>query len=139
MKKLFLLAFAAILFGTLFLSSCSKSDDTITSPNTGDAREKFHGNWNVAENSVDFGMANYYVTISDSSNASYIMFAFLYGENRKIYSTVSGNNFSIPSQIIAGKTFSGSGMLSNSNRIDMTYLVRTTAVHYDTVTAILTK
>lgn len=137
MKKIFLFASAAILMGTLFLSSCAKTDDV--NPTTGDAREKFLANWYVSENSVDFGTSTYNVTITDSTNASYILFAYLYGYNRKISATVSGNNFSIPAQTIQGNTVSGSGTLTSTNRIDMTYLVRTTGTHYDTVRAVLTK
>ena len=142
MKKIFLFASATILFGTLFLASCTKSEDTSTgTPTSSDPRARFLANWSIAENSHDFGTATYYVTIADSSDATHIVFAYLYGDNRKVYATVSGNNFTIPSQTLTGvgHTFSGSGVLSNANRIDMTYLVRTTTTHYDTVTAVLTK
>lgn len=139
MKKIFLFAASAILTGTLFLSSCSKTDDPAVTPTSSDPRDKFVANWYVSENSHDFGSSTYNVAISDSTNSSYILFGYLYGYNRKTYATVNGNNFSIPSQIIQGQTILGSGVLSNASRIDMTYLVRTTSSHYDTIRAVLTK
>ncbi len=140
MKKLFLLASAAILFTTLFLTSCSKSDDpTTASPTSSDPRERFRANWSNAENSSDNGYASYPVTIADSSNSSFIMFKYIYGYHTSVGATFNGNSFTIPSQTIEGHNVSGSGVLSNSNRIAMTYLVRTTTSHYDTVRAVLTK
>lgn len=140
MKKIFSIAAAGILFGTLFLTSCSKSDDPQpVDPGNTDARAKFRGTWAISENSVDFGPSTYNLSIADSSNASYILMSYLYGFNKKAYATFSGNNFTIPVQTIQGNNVSGSGTLTNANRIDMRYLVQTTGTHYDTVTAILTK
>ena len=139
MKKLFLFASTAVLASTLFLASCSKTEDPAANPSSNDPRARFLANWYIQENSSDYGPSTYNVTVTDSSNSSYIMFAYLYGESKKMYATYSGNNFTFPSQIIAGKSFSGTGTLSNSSRIDMTYLVRTTTSHYDTVRAVLTK
>ena len=139
MKNIIKLSLATALFGTLFFSSCTKQDDPNAGPTTLEPRVKFHGNWNVSENSTDYGNATYNCTISDSSDASHILIAYLYGFNKKTYSTVSGNNISIPAQIIQGTTLSGNGVLANANQINLTYYVQTTASHYDTITAVLTK
>lgn len=133
MKKVINLSLAAILFGVLFLSSCAKQDDPTPVTPT------FIGYWHVAENSTDYGTSTYYCTISDSSDATHILFAYLYGFNKKIYGTHGGSNFTIPAQTIQGNSVSGTGVLANANQINMTYLVRTTTIHYDTVRAVLTK
>ncbi|MBA3705080.1 MAG: hypothetical protein H0W84_04060 [Bacteroidetes bacterium] len=136
MKKNFSLATAAILFGTLFLASCAKDED----PAPIDGGSSFIGSWRVSETSTDYpSPSTYNCVISDSSNASYILFAYLYGFNKKTYATVSGNSFTIPKQIIQGNNVSGNGGLTNANRMDLKYLIQTTGTHYDTVTAVLTK
>jgi len=134
MKKLLSLYSAAALFGILFITSCAKEEDEPqpTGPT-------FRGNWAVSEKSKDFGSSTYNLTISDSSNASYILIAYLYGFNKKTYGIVSGNNFTIPVQSIQGNNVSGTGALKNVNRIEISYLVQTTSTHYDTVGVVLTK
>lgn len=134
MKKIFSFATAILLFGTLFITSCAKEEDE---PQP--ATPTFRGNWAVAEQSKDFGPSTYNLTITDSSNPSYLLIAYLYGFNKKTYATVSGNNFSIPVQSIEGNNVSGSGVLINANRAEISYLVQTTTSHYDTVKAVLTK
>ncbi len=140
MKKAIKISLGALLLGSLFLASCAKQDDPSNNPSTGDPREKFHGNWHVSENSKDFGASTYNCTISDSSDASHILIAYLYNFNKKVYASPSGSNFTIPSQIIEGTSISANNcVLSNANQINMTYFVRTTTTHYDTITAVLTK
>jgi len=139
MKKVIQPLFAAILMGALFFASCSKQDDPINEPNNADPRAKFVGNWYVTENSTDYGSSTYNCTISDSTNASYILIGCVYGFNKKAYATVSGNNFSIPAQIIQGSSVSGGGTLANANQINMTYYVQVTISHYDTIVAVMTK
>lgn len=140
MKKFLSLSVAATLFGILFFTSCSKNEEPepTTSTNT-DPRARFHGNWAVSENSKDYGPSTYNLTITDSSNSTHILISYLYGFNKKTYATVSGNNFTIPTQSIQGNNVSGSGVLTNANRIDLKYTVQTTGTHYDSVTAVLTK
>lgn len=139
MKKTFNILLATVLMGTLFLASCATDETEEPTPATTDAREKFHGNWTVAENSNDFGTSTYNCTITDSSVSPYIFIAYLYGFNKKIYSSVSGNSITIPVQTIQGQNVSGNGTLVNADQINLTYYVRTTSVHYDTITATLTK
>lgn len=138
MKKLISISLAATLFGVLFFSSCAK-EDPATPNDPSDPRAKFHGHWYVTENSQDFGASTYYSDITDSTNASFILLSGLYGYNVKTHATVSGSNFSIPSQPFPVGSISGSGVLSNSTHINLTYYVRTSTTHYDTVTATLTK
>ncbi len=123
----------------LFFSSCAKEDSTDPTDPTEDAQTKFKGNWAVQEKSKDFGSSTYNVTISDSSNASYLLIAYLYGYHKKTVATVNGSNMIIPKQIIEGGEVVGSGVLENSKRISLKWTVKTTTTHYDTVTAVLTK
>ncbi len=140
MRKAAELSIAAILFATLFLASCAKQDDPAATPTSSDPRDKFLGNWHVSENSKDNGAATYNCTISDSSDATHILIAYLWGLNKKIYGTPSGSNFTIPAQTIQGFSVScNNGVLASANQINMTYFVRTTSTHYDTVTAVLSK
>jgi hypothetical protein len=141
MKKTFAIAFATILFGTLILSSCSKTDDPAATPTTTstDPRARFVATWFISEHSSVTGNGTYYDTIVDSSNTSYILHKFLYGFHTGVKATYNGNNFTIPSQIIQGTTVSGSGVLVNANRINMNYLVWSGGSNYDTLTAVLTK
>ena len=139
MKNFIKISIVTAIFGAVFITSCSTEDDPAATPASSDPRDKFHGNWNVSENSKDYGSSTYNCTITDSSNASHMLIAYLYGFNKKAYSTVSGNNFSIPTQIIQGNNVSGNGALMNTNQINLTYYVQTTSSHYDTVTAVLTK
>lgn len=141
MKKLISVSLTATLFGILFFSSCSKEDPaTPNDPNGTEPRARFHGHWLVNENSQDFGASTYYSDITDSTNASYILLSGLYGFNVKTHATVSGNNFTITTpQIIQGNYISGNGTLTNSNLINLKYIIQSTATHYDTITATLTK
>ncbi len=141
MKKTLQLSLTVLLFGTLFLASCSKQEDpSSTTPANTNPRTRFNGNWVINEKTSDLGtVPPYNVTITDSSDATHILFAYLYGYNKKTYATVSGNNFTIPTQLIQGNNISGNGVLTSVHRIDMKYLVQTTGTHYDTVTAVLTK
>ena len=131
---------AGMLATTSLFSSCSKEEDAPPADTgTTDPRAKFVATWSMAENSHDFGPASYSTAISDSSNTAYIQFGFLYGFNKRAYATVSGNNFTLPVQLIQGNNVSGQGVLSTANQINMTYYVQSTASHTDTVTAVLTK
>lgn len=139
MKKIFNILFATVLMSTLFLASCATDETEEPTPTTTDVREKFHGNWAVSENSTDFGASTYNCTITDSSVSPYVFIAYLYGFNKKTYASISGNSISIPLQTIQGQNVSGNGTLVNADQINLTYYVKTSSVHYDTVTAILTK
>lgn len=139
MTKFVKLTAAASLMTVLFLASCSNKDANQATPTVTDAREKFHGIWAVTEISKDYGSSTYNCTIADSTAANYIQLAYLYGFSKKIYSTVSESNLTIPVQTIQGSNVSGNGSLVNANRINLTYYVQTSSTHYDTVTAVLTK
>jgi hypothetical protein len=139
MKKIFNILLATVLMSTLFLASCATDETEEPTPTTTDAREKFHGNWAVSENSTDFGPSTYNCTITDSSVSPYVFIAYLYGFNKKIYSSVSGNSITIPVQIIQGQNVSGNGTLVNADQINLTYYVKTSSTHSDTITATLTK
>jgi hypothetical protein len=140
MKKIIPFAFAALLSGTLLLSSCGKEEEPEpVTPATADPRAPFHGHWYISENSTQTGVATYYVDVTDSSDANFIQFVYLYGYHTKIRATVSGNNFSIPSQTVEGNSVSGAGVLTNTNQINMSYWVNQGGGSIDTLTATLTK
>ena len=139
MKKLIYFLSATALITTLFLSSCSKTEDTTGPTTTTDPRARFIANWYNSETDSDGNTSTYYVNITDSSDASHILLGGLWGLSRKTYATTSGNNITIPTQTITGFVVSGSGVLINANRINVNYLVKTTSTHWDTVTAVLTK
>lgn len=125
-----LLVFAISLL--IFAASCKKDENNDTN-----LSGSFVGNWALNENSNDFGPSTYNVTISDTSGN--INFAYLYGFNQKIFGLASGNAFTIPVQLVQGSNVSGSGVLTSTTRIDMTYYVQSTGSHYDTVVAVLNK
>lgn len=139
MKKAARLLTLITVCGVLFFSSCTKDDGTDPDDPTADDQTKFKGNWAVSEVSKDFGSSTYNLTIADSSNASYVLIAYLYSFRKKTYATVNGNSMTIPTQIIEGNEVSGNGTLENSKRISLKYFVKSTKTHYDTVTAVLTK
>jgi hypothetical protein len=118
----------------VLLYSCAKEDNTQPVETI-----DFKGTWSVTEQSKDFGASTYNATITDSLNGNYILFAYLYGFNKKIKATVSGRNFIIPSQVIQANYVTGNGTLTSSARIDMKYYVQSTSTHFDTITAVLRK
>lgn len=135
MKKTVSISTAVILFGSIFLASCSKTEDP--APTTSSTNNSFSGNWHNSENSILNGANTYPLTI-EQTNSSTISFVYLYGFSTKINATVSGNNFTIPTQTIEGTNVSGSGVLANSNQINMMYTVND-GLYIDSVTAVLTK
>lgn len=139
MNKIISLSTAVFLSGAIFLASCAKTEDP--APTSTNTNTSFAGNWHNSENSILNGANTYPITI-EQTNASTISFAYLYGFSTKINATVSGNNFTIPNQTIEGTAVSGSGTLSNSNHINMVYIVDvdpTINSDNDTITAVLTK
>jgi hypothetical protein len=140
MKKFAPFVLSALLAGTLLFSGCAKEDEPEPeTPGSTDPRVKFHGHWYNSENSSQNGHSNYYVDITDSSNASYVLLSYLYGYNTKVRATVSSNSITIPSQVVEGNNVSGNGTLTNSNQINLNYLIWLGGSNYDTVTAVLTK
>jgi hypothetical protein len=140
MKKLTPFAFTLFLTMILVLPSCEKEDEPEPETSgTTDPRAKFHGHWYNSEISSANGSSTYYVEIGDSSNASYILFAGLYGYQAKVYATINTNSLTIPEQIVEGNKVSGSGTLVNSNQISLSYLVWLGGSNYDTVRSTLTK
>jgi hypothetical protein len=132
--------FAGIGFSSiLLLSSCAKEDNTTPDDPTTDDQSKFKGNWAVTEVSTDFGKTTYNATISDSTDGTHLLIAYLYRFKKKTYTTVNGNAMTIPAQIIEGVQLSGTGVLENSRRLSLKCFVQTTKTHGDSVTFTLTK
>ena len=123
MKKLLTAALAATLFGIVLLSSCAKEDpESPTSP-TAAPRDRFHGHWHFQGTSSIDGPFAYYVDIIDSTDVNFIQFAYLYGYNKKVRATYSGNNFTVPSQTINGNNIWGSGTLANTATMNVNFVV----------------
>ncbi|HEX8517355.1 MAG TPA: hypothetical protein VF868_14255 [Bacteroidia bacterium] len=140
MKRIFAFAAGTMIFGSLLFTSCAKEEEPEPeTPVSADPRARFKGLWYISENSTQTGAATYNLNIQDSTNASFIQFAYLWGTHTKIRATFSGNNLTIPSQVVEGNSFSGSGVLTNSNQINLSYWVNQGGGSIDTVTATLTK
>lgn len=140
MKKVANLFALITVCGILFFSSCAKEDDIIPDDPGTDDHSKYIGNWSVSEKSKDNGSSKYTVTISDSTNPSFLQIAFLYGLNKqKTYFTVNGNSVTIPEQVNAGLKLKGTGSLDNTRQITLNYVVQITKTHFDTVKSVLSK
>jgi hypothetical protein len=139
MKKIIPFALSAVLAGTLLFSGCAKEEEPEPDPGSTDPRAKFHGHWLTQENSSANGSSSYYVDITDSSNASYILMAYLSQYHTKMHATVSSSSLTIPTQVIEGNSVSGSGTLVSANQITLNYLIWLGGSNYDTVKATLTK
>ena len=139
MNRKCLSVIALTLFSMFFITSCSKDDPEPSSPTSADPRAQFYGNWSVSETSHDYGASTYSCTIADSTDGTHILLGYIYGFNKKAYATVSGNNFTVPVQLIQGNNVSGSGLLVSTNHMNVTYLVQSTSTHYDTVKAVFNK
>lgn len=130
MKTLFYITVTAFVFT---LISCAKDDannpNSPITPST-DSRDALVGTWNVSENSTTSTTPNtYVVTIAKhGSNSSAVVIDNFYGLNTyTVSATVSGSSFVIPYQSIKNNTnstigfASGSGTLSTSTKINITY------------------
>jgi hypothetical protein len=139
MKKIITFA-VAVLSATVFLAGCAKEEEPEpTTPVVTDPRAAFHGHWYNSENSTQTGAATYYVDITDSTNASYLQLAYLYGYHTKIRATVSGTAITIPVQTVEGNNVSGAGTLTNANQVNMSYWVNQGGGVVDTLSCVLTK
>lgn len=137
MKINSLLLVSTFLSLPLFFDSCSKEQDPKPTTSS-DPNAKFLGNWIVTENSKLYGPSTYNLTISDSTNNTYILFAYLYGFKTKIKATTSNSNIVIPSQIIEGNSVSGTGLSVSDKQINLTYYVNS-GLNKDTVSSVLKK
>jgi len=134
MKKLISFLPVVSLPGMLFMTSCSKEEDPDEA-----VVPSIVGTWNVSEHSQDYGHSVYNAAITDSSDGSHKQIAYLYGFSTKVYGTMSGSTFLIPTQLVEGNNVSGRGTLASADRLDLTYYVQSSTAHFDTVTAIFTK
>lgn len=92
-----------LLITTLLLFvACSKDDDTGI----------FVGTWNISEvcGTQSF---NYSLTITASGDEIELSNVHGGGPNAVVTATISGNSFTIPSQVVQGLTISGSGSVNN--------------------------
>jgi hypothetical protein len=103
---------AVIVIGILvFTTACEKTEPDV---NTND-RDKFIGTWD-GQSDGPGGHRNFSLIISASSSApDQIKMQNFDGGTGTVFATVSGDLFSIPSQLVSGETIKGDGSYSNSN------------------------
>ncbi|MEI6124408.1 MAG: hypothetical protein WCQ95_12360 [Bacteroidota bacterium] len=122
-----------VVISILGLYSCEK---TTNDPPT-DVRDQYVGSWSCSESPL----INYPVVIRlDSNNSTQILISnfHLLGSNAKAYAIATINNLTLPSQVISGNTFNGSGTLVNANKFTLKYYVNN-LTDIDTVNATYTK
>ncbi len=102
------LLFTCFLAGSLIvLSGCKKDDD-------GADRSDFVATYSVIE-TCGAGNDSYDITITESSTSDDgILIANLYDWDETATATVDGDNLTIPSQLLDGLTFSGTGTLDGN-------------------------
>ena len=121
----------------LFINSCQKD----TNSSSLDARDQYTGVWNVDENSSLSGSYKYDVSIeNDPSNSSQVLIFNFYnlGSSLNVFAIATESSLTIPSQTNSGDKISGSGILSNKNKISLQYTV-TVGGDIDHVTATYTR
>ena len=140
MKKIFYISIAFI--GLLITSCASNSNDDSDSPAPStDSRDKYIAYWNVNENSAVAGTNTHTVNIIKSTtNSSEIIINNFSGLSVSARASVSNNNIIIPLQTIGsiGST-KGSGTLSTTNVMYLTYTTTIGASSRDSCTATYTK
>ena len=110
MKKHILLKTSIVLISILsgFIFNCCEKE--YPPP----ARDQFLGLFTVVE-TCGSGNDTYDITIMESgTNANAIIINNLYDWEESASATVNGNSVSIPSQLLDGITFSGSGTISGN-------------------------
>jgi len=140
MKKV--VYFSVTIFG-LALASCakdSKDDPTAPSPST-DVRDQYVAYWNVSENSAVAGINTHTVNIVKSTtNASEILLNNFSNLSVSARASVNGTHLTIPYQQLGSIGFTqGSGTLTTSTKIDMTYTTTIGAGNRDSSIAVYTK
>lgn len=125
-----------------FLASCAANDDDVPTPT--DERDEYIGTWSCAENSSKSGASTYDVVLRKNVNESgqFLMDNFyLLGSTHAAVISKSGNSLTIPTQSVSGNTVQGSGSISNSTKINLSYTINDGSGPggIDNCTAVLTK
>jgi hypothetical protein len=108
MKKIEKILAVIVIGLMIFITGCEKTDEGV---NTSD-RDKFIGTWD-AHSDGPGGHRNFSLVISASASApEQIKLQGFDGGTGTIFADVSGNLFSIPSQIVSGETIKGDGSYS---------------------------
>jgi hypothetical protein len=103
-KKVLILLIGVLVFAT----SCEKTDEGPV-----DDRDKFIGTWN-GQSDGPGGHRNFTLVITaGNSSEDQIKMQGFDGGSGAVFATVSGNLFSIPSQLISGETIQGDGNFSS--------------------------
>ena len=131
--------FAFSVFASIFFSACKK--DSPSQQQGSDIRDQYVGVWECQENSAQNGLSTFDVVMNKSSVSSQITISnfYNYGPTFEPYATLNstGDQITLPSQILQGNSLQGSGTLQ-SNNISFTYTVDNGTV-VDDVTALLIK
>ncbi len=124
MKKLHLFSTAVILFSLLLVSSCKKEEPTPSTP--ADPRDQYVGSWTCNETSQLNGSTSFTIHINKSgSNSAQVLIENFYnlGFSNTAAVTVNSTSLTIPQQTYSGNQISGSGTLTSSTTISLTYTV----------------
>lgn len=130
--------FAGLLLVTaVFVNSCAEEEPVTPS----DDRDKLVDGWTCTENSSQAGSSTYTVLISKSTtNTAEVLLENFYDISNQIKArvTVSGNNLTIPQQLLNGNQLNGSGSMSGTNSFTLTYYINNGST-IDTCTAVFTR
>jgi hypothetical protein len=130
---------AFLILASLGFSSCEEVLDLLSD----DARDAFVGDWNVKEDNTLKSTDYYIVSIEKSDSDSTAVFInnfYAISASASAKAIVSGNNISIPNQLMSGFTIQGYGSIAiNGKTIDWSYTVNHNNGFVDQVTATYTK
>ena len=115
--------YAIVLMLITSIISCSKKEDTPTSPGN-DARDNLVGSWTCDETSKLSGKASYSVNISKdvASNDGIIIKNFYQlGSSTNTLGSLDGTYITIPQQSVSGYTVKGSGTYNSNTTINFTF------------------
>jgi len=104
--------FAVIIISIMvFTTACEKTE----TDGPVDDREKFIGTWDGQTDGTQ-GQRNFSLVITASNSApDQILMQNFDGGTGTVVASVSGNLFSIPSQMVSGETIEGDGSYSNGS------------------------
>jgi hypothetical protein len=130
--------YGRFLIAVLFIAGMMSSCNLVDQPNTEDIMDNITGTWKCEETSTTFGVQNYEVIISKSSEMSVYINDFFSIKGMNVYAEVEGYTITIPKQTVDSYVISGSGTIaSNYKKINWNYSI-TDASGTDTFTAIYT-
>ena len=137
--------FSLFIVGILFIEGCAKDEENSQPGNntnsTSEPRDAIIGSWVCQENSSLNGTSGFPVKITKNTSVSDgigLDNFYNIGFGNVTAATTNGSFISIASQTISGYNIQGSGSVTSSTKINISYIVRYNNVS-DTCSAVLTK